>query len=150
MSFDLTKLEAIKNVTVSKKLVTENNSIFSSKIEIPFTPDFMIVKNLIYIPNVNDIEVMYGVSCSIVGDIIAQFAVLSINTEIPPVNPFGPRIFTTKPDLMFKLVAPVKGSIEFKIIDLTDNNTPGIPMRGELMLSLSFIKLKVEKPQIVY
>jgi hypothetical protein len=71
---DLTTLEANKNVVLSALLVSGTPS-FSQNVQIPFMPDYMIVRGINYSPDNADPAEGYLIYCDLVSDYIGSFIV---------------------------------------------------------------------------
>ena len=142
---DFTKIEANKNIHIFTSLFTTPASSFTQNINsVTFTPDYVIVKMINYVPSTNDnASDMYYIKSDLVSnETIGSFGVY---LNVDPDNDYiSAPVF---PNLIFKLNKPIQGLFTFQIF-----NSAGqmYNLAGELSIHLDFIKLKAEHPQKVF
>lgn len=141
---DFTTIEANKNVIIYGDLVAASR--FSQQINVPFDPDYMIVRNISYLPFDADDKGTYVIETNLLGgEYIGNFNVCPNVNELT----IGRYPYIASPNLIFKLRKPVNGFYTFTIL-----NTPilknQVALTGKLVISVDFVKLKAEKPQKVY
>ena len=107
---DLTTIEATRTVFITG-VFTGGVTNWTANINIPFTPDFMITKSIIYNPSVDDSESNTDIFCDILGMPIGQIAVNAINSGADYNN----LVFAYTPNLMFKLPQgkTINGTVSF-------------------------------------
>jgi len=140
---DLTTLEANKNILVYGDFVDVPSSTITQRIDIPFTPDYMIVKYISYSPVAVDQGSNYAIYSDIVGDYIGTFDI----TENSSGDDNLPYICS--PNLYFKINKPITGTCTFQI-QISPIVKTEYALGGRLVIYLDFVKLKSQKPQKIF
>lgn len=136
---NLNIIEANKNVFVYTAFAG-GNAIFNNRFDLPFIPDYVIVRGVNYATHV-DAPGMGVIWSDLVSDFIGTLTVHS-NTATDVRGNYE------TPILYFKLGRPINGTYGFKIYD-NATGTAVSTLTGQLAIHLEFIKLKAERPQIV-
>jgi len=143
MSFDLHKIEAFKSVMIQKNFTATNNT-WSQNVQIPFIPDFVIVKNVNYEPTIADTAASYLIVSDTLspGVPIANFSVYDANAT--------PTVAVSNPaeSSLFMLRKPVTGDLPFTITSTLAGTINAL--NGSISFQLEFIKMMVLPEQKVY
>jgi hypothetical protein len=131
---DLTKVEAMKNVTIYG--VTAGS--FTQNIHIPFIPDFMIVKYISYMPAAIT-NTSWMIYTDMVNDSIGSVAIIEQPSD---VNVFTPG--NNSVNLLYQLGKPISGTYTFTMRD-TPSTSRGVA--GTLIMNIEFYRFKAEKPE---
>ena len=141
---DLSIIEANKNILIFKSFSVAASS-FSQNLYVPFTPDYVIVRGVTYAANNGDVaQTAYLIYTDLVSDHIGSFSINDLSAGGPG---FQKESISIQQPLYFKLMKPVSSDFTFTI---KNSLTTPANLNGALAIHLEFIKLKSQKPQVIY
>jgi hypothetical protein len=148
MSFDLTKIEAIKTVTVYNNFRVAGAATYTFSLNvssIAFDPDFVTVKSALYAPDVLlDDDGLFSIKSNTLGGHLCH-------VYLSPGTVDAENTYTLTANTVTCGTLPLRKPITN--IDFTaviDGAGTTASLSGSLFMTLEFVKLKVEKPQKVY
>jgi hypothetical protein len=132
---DITKIEAIYNNFISQNLLGLPNGNFGVNFQVPFTPDYLIVKSISYVPGNGDADSTNTITLDLLNPLTLGY--FCIQTDTAPIS------FPNNYDTLFLIKKEVKGINNFQVgKGLTAYN-------GVLVIHLQWIKFKSEPPQAI-
>jgi hypothetical protein len=134
---DINKIEAIYNTfLIADANVIDNLLTFN--LQVPFTPDFLIVKSITYVPGANDaVDGIYPLSFSLLNPLTMGY----FGIQSPAV---GSKVaYPNNYDILFKINHEVKGEYTIQI------NNGLLDFTGDIGIHMQWIKYKSEPPQAI-
>jgi hypothetical protein len=138
---DLTKVESLSNVIVTHTFALDGNT-FTQTLNVPFIPDFMIIKNVSYIPADDDTPIIYFLYSDMSPDCLASVVVCATGEGI--IN----QPFINNPNSLIQLKKPISGTVTFIFKDSL--TTAVQTLGGQISVQIEFVRFKAEVPQKTY